>query len=261
MNWLWKWLLAPPIFYTGGGQGGGSGDNQAAEEARKSALRRQIDSFYGYSDAAPATPKPGEDGWFANVRSQLANGPPPPDTTDQTAADARTAMDAENTQLGGATRSYYTDQLKRQYDIAERNQRFQLARQGLLGGSPESDTQAEISSARDLGATRVDDAVTQAITGLKTQREQERLNAINLVNAGGGESAVSAAQAGLRNAFASRASASKADLFGDLFATSAQGIADARTNQANLAFLNNLRNSPGLSSFFAQPASGGRVTG
>lgn len=260
MNWLWKWLLTPPIFYTGGGGDGGSGSNQAEEEARKAALRRQIDSFYGYSDAGPTQAVP--EGMLGKIVSKIqADNPQPPDATDATAAEARTAMEAENTKLGGATRSYYTDQLKRQYDIAERNQRFQLARQGLLGGSPESDTQAEISSARDLGATRVDDAVTQAVTGLKTQREQERLNAINLVNAGGGESAVSAAQAGLRNAFASRASAQKADLFGDLFATSAQGIADARTNQANLAFLNNLRNSPGLSSFFAQPASGGRVTG
>ena len=41
----------------------------------------------------------------------------------------------------------------------------------------------------------------RAISTMTGQREQERLNAISLVNAGTGESAVGAAQAGLRNSF------------------------------------------------------------
>jgi hypothetical protein len=130
---------------------------------------------------------------------------PAPDFTDEAvtvpddeAAAAQKAMEGENTKLADATRAYYTDQLGRQYTKAERETRFKLARQGLLGGSEDVFQQGEVNSDRDLGATRVDEAVRHAVASLKTQREQERLNAINLVNSGAGDSAVSAAQAGLR---------------------------------------------------------------
>lgn len=206
-----------------------AGQRQIEEEARKSALRKRIDVFYGLGAEPEA----------------------------QSAAEM---MQGENTKLADATRSYYTDQLGDQYGEAERKTRFRLARQGLLGGSEEVNQQGDVRQDRDLGATRVDEAVRRAIANLTSQREQERLNAISLVNSGAGDSAVSAAQAGLRNSFDTVSNQSKADLFGDLFT----GAADFGTanNMANQEALLANRYRDRLGSFFntGSRSTSGRVT-
>lgn len=230
----------------------------AEEESRKDALRTRINRMYGIGTPTSATQR--------NATDQIdeAGNPVFTDTQitvpDAEADAAKSAMEAENTKLAGATRSYYADQLGDQSQKAERSTRFKLARQGLLGGSEEVFQQGDVKKDRDLGATRVDEAVRRAIAGLTGQREQERLNSINLVNAGSGESAVSAAQAGIRNSFENQSSQQKADIFGDLF----KGVADAGTASNNAALQAQLaeryRNS--LNSFFRTPSGtpSGRVT-
>lgn len=200
----------------------------AEEEARKAALRRRIDLFYGIGD-------------------------------DPEALAARTSLEGEKTKIADATRSYYTDQLGKDYEKAERKTRFALARSGVLGGSQDVEQQGEVRSDRDLGATRVDDAVRRALAGLETQREQERLSSIQLVNSGAGESAVSAAQAGLRNTLENASSAQKQDLFSDLFANSANAVSNANMADREAALLGRYKDR--LSSFFpAKSATTGRVT-
>lgn len=200
------------------------------EEERKASLRARINRLYGIADA----------------------GDPELDATRKTMSD-------ELSQVEGATRGYYTDALARTFTKAERNTRFNLARQGLLGGSEDSNQQGDVRSDRDLGATRVDEAVRKAIAGLTTQREGERLNAINLVNAGVGDSAVDAAASGLRTSFANANNQTKADLFGDLFSNAADAAASQNVNAANAALLARYKQS--LGTFFpATSTTGGRVT-
>jgi hypothetical protein len=211
---------------------GDSGSYAVAEEARKARLRSQIDAMFGI---APTGGRPVSTarsdgtlgGLFAvlNERSTLPAGQADYDADVSTAGAANDELNKERTDLTGATRGYYTDELGRDYTKAERNTRFNLARQGLMGGSEDAYQQGEVSQERDLGATRIDDAVRRAVTGLDTQRENERLNAINLVNSGSGTSAVASAQAGLKNAFQNISTQNKADLFSDLFSGAANTAA------------------------------------
>lgn len=233
-----------------------SGQREVEEEERKAALRRQIDAFYGITDQenvpAPFTLMGAH---FDPSQPAIARNA----SLAEQAAAARTSLEGENTKLGDATRAYYTDQLGKTFQEASRNTRFKLARQGLLGGSEEAFQQGEVGSDRDLGATRIDEAVRRAVASLKTQREQERLNAVGLVNAGAGDSAVSAAQTGLRNSLENANSQQKADIFGDLFSHSADALAASNANDNEAARLARFRQS--LTSFFpASNTTSGRVT-
>lgn len=197
-------------------------EKEAREEAAKQVLRERVNSMY-------------------------ADGP-----------GTQLAKEAED--LGKANRSYYTDDLNRNFSKAERNTRFNLARQGLLGGSEDSDRQAEVRSDRDLGATRLDDAVRQSVNALRTQREQERLRATMLINAGEGDNAILAASTGLQNSLEAAKTANKVNLFGDLFANTADAAAAQNANAANAALL--ARYKQQLATYFpaGDSSQGGRVT-
>jgi hypothetical protein len=208
--------------------GDGGGTNAADEEARKAALRAKIDTLYGIGDSDEAKA-------------------------------AAAQMSADKTGVSDATRGYYTDQLSRSFNSSERNNRFRLARQGLMGGSADIDSNAELSTDRNLGATRIDEAARRSAADLDTQREQERLNSISLVNAGAGQSAVSSAQSGLKNSLANVSNASKANLFGDLFTSAADSYTAGAQNDALAQMMS--RYNQQLSSYFpSNRTTSGRVT-
>jgi len=248
----------------GGGGDGGAGARQEEEERRKAALRARIDNLYGIPTTGVGRfqefePDPVPTGYqesgepIFGVR-QVWRERPFGDVAQ--AEEAKRAMEEEGTKLSGATRDYYADELGKNYQEAERGTRFKLARQGLLGGSEDVFQQGDVQQDRDLGATRVDEAVRRAISNLTSQREQERLNAVNLVNAGAGDSAVSAAQAGLSNSFENVSSAQKAQLFTDLFKNSADVQTGSNLTAQQMAMLNRSR---GISSFF--PNTGKTTSG
>lgn len=282
---LLRWTLFPGCFPHpcepgDPGPGSGSGGNQEADEARKQALRDKIDAMFGIGkqipiyDSDPATP--GTHKEYRNTAGQDepenfqyvdvpdGNGPVSARQIlgyqeDPVAVGARKQMQDEDAQLSDATRSYYSDQLDRSFAAAERANRFRLARQGLMGGSEDVDSNTNLETDRTLGATRIDDAARAAAAGLDAARENERLNSINLVNAGAGESAVNSASAGLRNALNTANSQQKANLFGDLFASGAYAYSNAAAQQAAAGMLAQYQKS--LASYFPVPAtSGGRVT-
>ncbi len=298
LKWiLFPSVMLTPRF--GGDEGGGdtAGDNAKAEEERKTTLRRRIDRLYGVADTTPQTvtetvaadaPDAQRyrmiDNGEAGVQYVAENSPAAtfvraadgsyvpagagatttrtrtvtPDS-DPEAQAAAAQMEAENTRLADATRAYHTDQLGREYQKAERDTRFRLARSGLLGGSEDIYQQGDVRSDRDLGATRVDQAVRSAVAGLKTQRENERLNAINLVNSGAGDSAVSSAQAGLRNSFDVANSQQRANLFGDLFQNAVDANAAAGAAAQNAALAERYKTK--LATFFPNgSSSSGRIT-
>lgn len=238
---------------------GDSGANAREEEARKAALRRKIDAFYGIAPPASAgTPMLAGEGGSLSSLATVGPGEVDPALA-QAAEEARVQLEGENTKLADATRSYYTDQLGKTFEKAERGTRFKLARQGLLGSSEDVAQQGQVTSDRDLGATRIDEAVRRAVAQLTGQREQERLSAVNLVNSGAGDSAVSAAQAGIRNSLANATNAQKQDIFSDLFANSADALASRNAADREAALLGRYRDR--LTSFFpSSSTTSGRVT-
>ena len=80
-----------------------------------------------------------------------------------------------------------------------------------------------------------------------------------LVNSGAGDSAVSAAQAGLKNTLDTAESTVKADLFGDLFAGGADALAASNLAAQQQALAARYRQQ--LATFFpTRSTSSGRVT-
>lgn len=197
------------------------------EEGRKTALRTSIDTLYGIGGSAEA----------------------------QAAAKQ---MQDDQAGVSKATSDYYTDQLTRTATAAERNNRFNLARQGLLGGSVDVDSNTELATDKNLGATRIDQAARAAAGQLQAQREGERLNSVGLVNAGAGDEGVRAASAGLRDTLTNAQNANRTDLTGDLFTGFADNYALSNANAANSAAL--ARYQQQLGAFFPTKASGGQVT-
>jgi hypothetical protein len=267
MNFV-LWILQPWRWATLAVSGGGGGDGGAGaaqeEERRKSELRRRIDLMYGIdTPSQPQTyhgpfadnPKIGgkfNEGYARQHAEEMAR-------TSPEAEAARNSLEAEKTKLGDATRAYYADQLADAYEKGERKARFSLARRGVLGGSQQVDVMSELDRDRDMGATRVDDTVRRALAQLEASREQERLNAIQLVNSGAGESAVTAAHRGLQNAFANAESAQKVNLVEDLFSAGADAFTAQRIRDQEALQAARYRNQVGTFYNLGRTSSG-RVT-
>ncbi len=225
------WIFPRFVYCFGGDSGGGGGDGgfaerQQAEEARKATLRSKINSLYGL----------GGDEESAKAAAQLTD---------------------EEGKLAGATRGFYEEDLKHSYDRAKRSNTFALADRGLLGGKAQIDTEAELNRDNTLGATRLEDEVRAAVAALKGQREGERLNATNLVNAGAGEDAVAGAQAGLTRALSNASATRKTSIAGDLFTAGADSVAAGQNAALGPLALQQYRNS--LKTFFGNN-SGDKAT-
>lgn len=199
-----------PSFRLGGGGGGDGGVASAqAEEQRKSGLRGRIEQMYQPNDT------------FA----------------------------AEENDLRQALTGQYTDELGDLYKKNERTMRFGAANTGNIGGSSFAEGSADLSKQNELGATKIGEAVQRAINNLRASREESKLRGLQLVNAGGGEEAVSAAASGLRSSIDNAKAGSRERLFDDLFRnvafTKAAGDASSRDDAAT-AYFNQLRGGSGL---------------
>lgn len=208
----------------GGGGGGSSGDGgaaeRAAEEARKAEMRAGVNALFD---------------------------------TDE----AKARFKTEEDDLAGALRGYYSDDLKRTYENAERALRFGASNTSNIGGSAYADSVGRLNEDNAMGGTRIDEAVQRALNSLRASREDSRARSINLVNAGSGSEAVGAAQSGIRQALDNATSANREQLFGDLFGnlafTKAAGDASDK-NAAALAYFNKIK---GGNAFFPTQATGG----
>jgi hypothetical protein len=208
---LIKWYFG--LFVTSLGGGGGDGGDggaaqQQAEEAKKAAFRSQINSLFGVGDGADA----------ARAKSSIA---------------------AEEAGLDSAFRTHYTTEGKKQYDEALRKLTFNAANTGHVNDSAFADEKARLDEANALGGTRISDAVQQAINNYRNNNDSVRNNSIALVNAGSGADAIAAANAGLQQSLQGAKSATKQDLFSDLFANTAfaKAAGDASGRNAQIAAL------------------------
>lgn len=250
-----KVKASDPLNVFGGTYDPNKASTEAAQqdEARKAALRAQIDKMYGIGGQVPVYGAPPQ-----GVNLGSAFMAPTGYQDDPEVVAAKNQMQADDASVSDATRSYYSDQLSRSVAAAERNNRFNLARQGLSGGSQDIDSNKEIATDQALGATRIDTAARSASASLDAQRENERLGAQSLVNAGAGQQAVESAQRGLQSSLNTANNQQRTDLSSDLFTGFADNYAMNNANSANAALLARYQNS--LGAFFPTKSTGGSVT-
>ncbi len=114
-----------------------------------------------------------------------------------------------------------TQEVERQAAEAERANRFALARNGLLGGSADVDSNAELNRRTNEGLAQAGGIADAAMADLQKADETARNNLVSMANAGtdattAGQLASSQLAANADAASADRAVASVGDLFGSL---------------------------------------------
>lgn len=256
---LVRWWLGLMLHEFGGG-GGGAADRQIRlqqeEEAKKAELRKRVGYLFGEGPdteqvavgktRSPVTVEATEGERVPPLRNRIQafEDKPVYETRSTGAPEARAQFAKEETDLAGALRGHYGDELADQYAKAERATRFGAANTGNVGGSVYSDAQAELEKDRRLGGVRTEEATQRAIANLRASRDEAKLRAIGLVSSGAGDSAVQAARSGIQASLDNVRTAQKEQLFSDLFGdiALAKRGSDARDRNAEaLALFAGLR--------------------
>jgi len=116
-----------------------------------------------------------------------------------------------------------TNEVNRQAKEAERMNRFGLARSGLLGGSADVDSNAEMNRRTNEGLLRAGGIADQASADLKVQDERTRSNLLSMAQSGiDTGSAATMALEGLKANAANAAAARGGSTIGNLFNDMAQ---------------------------------------
>lgn len=146
------------------------------------------------------------------------------------------ARQAEYAKLGADTTGYYTGQLNRQHDIANRQMKFALANQGQVGSS-QAGYNAGVSG-RDYqqGLLHAGQLGQSASSNLRIQDQRARSELLGLAQAGmgvtqAGQRADQLAQTNFAAAQPAATAQSLGDAFGNL-AQSYQNIRNAAENRA-----------------------------
>lgn len=111
--------------------------------------------------------------------------------------------------------------VNRQYGDAERNNRFGLARHGLMGGSADVDSNAQLQEITNEGLMRASGIADSAAANLKAKDESARQNLIAMAQSGidtgtAQQMAMEKLDTTAQEAEGARAGASVGDLFGNL---------------------------------------------
>lgn len=111
--------------------------------------------------------------------------------------------------------------LDRQFGEAERQNRFGLARAGLLGGSTDVDSNALLQQKSNEGLMQASSAADQSAADLKTADERTRQNLVSMAQSGldtgtAQQMALHGLDANAQTASANRQATSIGNLFGDL---------------------------------------------
>jgi len=251
---------------------------QKAEQARKDALRYEINSLFESGLPPPTGYAPTTTGTMENVPANSRDIigisspfmvaptnpsgavpispqpiPPPPQATYAPGKTPEELFRAQESELQNALRGNYGADLGDKFTDASRTLKFNAANTGQIGGSAYADSAAKLSRENSLGGTRIADAVQRAVNGLRAERERTRGNALSLVNSGAGREAVSAAQSGIQSAISQARAQQQERLFDDLFSGLALGMEgrNAADERAKLAALYQSKTG----SFFPQSAT------
>lgn len=116
-------------------------------------------------------------------------------------------------------RGLYRTDADRQKAIADRQQRFSIARSGLTGGSAAVDARNTLGDEYSRGILDAEQRAQSGVADLRNSDQQTRLNLIQLANAGtdattAATNAASAMRANLASARGTNRQAALGDLFG-----------------------------------------------
>lgn len=178
------------LYGGGGGGDGGYGERQDKMKREQDKAIQAINLIFGKGDGTPQ--------WRNRTAREAGEAPRAYDTS------VRDANLAERNKLYGTiqtdSESRLLDTLGKDRTRAERDVRFQLARQGLMGGSADVDQGRELLENFQEGSLEARNASTAASNDARASDENTRVNLINNIRSGMAESdAVSAAYAGLNN--------------------------------------------------------------
>lgn len=227
-------------FKGGGGGDGGAAQRKAAEDARIAAAIKQLNEVFGVASATPATVD--RNAYFKTVSAPSNNsgngynwmfggqsntqkvfdqaGYDAAVAEEKAKADALNAKSGERQQLYSkigtdATNVAMTD-LNKERGISERELKFNLARNGLSGGSRDIDANKDVLDTYQQGVLKASNIGTQTANEARSSDEKTRVNLINSIQAGltSGD-AVQQAYAGMsNNAAAAQDAANSASLAG-----------------------------------------------
>lgn len=190
--------------YGGGGGDGGYAERQAQMKGDQDTAIQQVNAVFGKGDGSPIyetrtrdvqTPD-GNGGFILTPQSyQEVVG------YDTVARDKALAeREALYGTITGDASARLLSQLGEDRSKTERGTRFQLARQGLAGGSADVDANSEILRKFNEGSLEAGNAALAAGNGARSADEQTRVGIINNVRNGmAANDAISAAFAGLTN--------------------------------------------------------------
>ena len=218
------------------GGGGGGGDpgaearrQEAERQARIKAATEQINAIFNnqvkktrmVEDKSPESmQRLLSRGMLAGMGAELPDRPmvaeeyweagDPANSRDKLYADQKTAVYDLNKR-----------EVDRQAAEAERLNRFGLARTGLLGGSVNVDSVADLDRRTNEGLMRAGGIADQAAADLKTQDERTRSNLISLAQSGidtgtAAQQALKGLEVNAANAASARAGSTVGQLFNDL---------------------------------------------
>lgn len=147
------------------------------------------------------------------------------------------AIAAEEADLTGALSSYYGDELKRNYERTERENRFNAADRGQIGGSVYAESLAELEEGNRRGGMEIGDAVQRAVNNMRQNRDALKTQGYSMIEAGIGEDAVNSAASQMRGQLDNAKSAGKEQLFTDIFSdvAFAKSAGDMNARNAMLA--------------------------
>ncbi len=211
----------------GGGGGGDPGAEARRQEeerqARIKAATAEINAIFNNQvKKTRVVPNPNKfegSGPFARVINEVL-----PDTITEEyweAGDPANSRDALYANQRTAVYDLNKREVDRQAMEAERMNRFGLARTGLLGGSVNVDSVADLNRRTNEGLMRAGGIADQAAADLKTQDERTRSNLISLAQSGidtgtAAQQALKGLEVNAANAASARAGSTVGRLFDDM---------------------------------------------
>lgn len=196
--------------YGGGGGDGGYAERAAAMKADQDTAIQQVNAVFGKGEGAPIyetryrdevqlSPSNGGDG-----STQYVTVPVPYQAIVGYDVAARDAAARARTELYGTitgdASARLLDMLGKDRQVAERGTKFQLARQGLAGGSADIDQNREILDKFNEGSLEAGNAALAAGNQARSSDEQTRVGIINNIRNGmAANDAISSSFAALEN--------------------------------------------------------------
>ena len=211
----------------GGGGDGGARQMEAERQARVKAATDEINAIFGNKvrvereRTVPTTEQVSVTDAFGNVSLVPVVKSVTQKYYDWVEGDPAKSRDNLYKEQRDAVYDLNSREVERQAQLAERKNRFGLARAGQLGGSLDIDSNAEIGRVTNEGLLQAGGLADQSAAELKSADERTRANLISMAQSGidTGSAATMALQgldANARTSAAQRSGASIGQLFSDL---------------------------------------------